>query len=556
MSIMTTFTRRSLAKNKVRSAVTIAGIALAAVLLTAVLTSVGSLGNFMYRNELVTSGTWTAKVWTDSEPAARMAQDPEIESVATLTDMGFVDLPYEDAMRQGEYLSVVGAQGDVSSICAISASEGRLPEKPGEIMLPSYYSGENDLFGEACKVGDTVTLDVGVRISAGGEQLSSARTVDDMDGDGVPDETLESVRENTYTIVGFYDSSAWMLTTSVGRAALTVDDAGSEGAVLAYAVLADPQSMDHISSVLDSYATRDRGPDVHYGLLRHLGLFDDRAIWDTFGMMAAVLAAIIILACVSLIYNAFGISVAERKRQFGLLASIGASKRQIRASVFYEAGLMSLAGIPLGILVGIAGTGAVLGWLAPMIEQVLAFRVPFMMHVDLPVLGAVALLTLLTVIMSAWIPALRASRVTAMEAIRGSRDAHGGREVSAGRHGVTGEADASRLLKPRGISFARLFGAPAEIARLNRKRGRGKGTAASVSLAVAVVLLMAAGSFSTYLRITSDVMGSAADYDIGLSSGALGDLGRAEGLYEELTSMDGVTGRGWYSMRGGHLPDP
>ncbi|WP_270299265.1 FtsX-like permease family protein, partial [Eggerthella sinensis] len=84
----------------------------------------------------------------------------------------------------------------------------------------------------------------------------------------------------------------------------------------------------------------------HTNLFRYLGVSDGRAIWDALWMVAAVLAAVIVVASVSLIYNAFAISVAERTRQFGLLASLGASKRQLRRTVLVEALLLGAVGVP------------------------------------------------------------------------------------------------------------------------------------------------------------------------------------------------------------------
>ncbi len=140
MSIMTKFTWRSLAGNKVRTVVTIAGIALAAALLTAVLTSVASLGDFMKRNELATSGSWTASVWSwDDESAESMAADSRIAHTASMQDVGVVELSADLAQYAGSMLSVVNVDGDIESICAVRAAEGRLPQDPGEIMLPMQF---------------------------------------------------------------------------------------------------------------------------------------------------------------------------------------------------------------------------------------------------------------------------------------------------------------------------------------------------------------------------------------------------------------------------------
>lgn len=102
-----------------------------------------------------------------------------------------------------------------------------------------------------------------------------------------------------------------------------------------------------------------------------MGISDHGSIWQTFFYLVAILAVIIIAACVSLIYNAFAISVNERMRQFGLLASIGASKRQLRRSVLLEGGIIAIIGIPIGIAVGLGACAGIFAWLGTSIASIL-----------------------------------------------------------------------------------------------------------------------------------------------------------------------------------------
>lgn len=76
--------------------------------------------------------------------------------------------------------------------------------------------------------------------------------------------------------------------------------------------------------------------------------------------MSVILILLIMTGGVSLVYNSFAISVSDRTKQFGLLASIGATPRQLRSMVYREALILSSIGIPFGILSGIAGIGVAL----------------------------------------------------------------------------------------------------------------------------------------------------------------------------------------------------
>ena len=92
-----------------------------------------------------------------------------------------------------------------------------------------------------------------------------------------------------------------------------------------------------------------------------MGATPDTAIWNTLYQIAGILAAVVVVAGVSLVYNSFAISVAERTRQFGLLSSLGASRRQLRRTVLVEALIIGGIGIPAGLLLGLAGCFVVFG---------------------------------------------------------------------------------------------------------------------------------------------------------------------------------------------------
>ena len=79
-------------------------------------------------------------------------------------------------------------------------------------------------------------------------------------------------------------------------------------------------------------------------------------------MIAAVAVVILLLmaACSAMISNVLSISLQERIKQLGMLASIGATSKQKKASVTIEAFLLGIIGIPLGLLFGLGLTVVVL----------------------------------------------------------------------------------------------------------------------------------------------------------------------------------------------------
>ncbi len=540
MNAMLRFTLRSLRANRARTLVTIGGVALAAALLTAVLTSFTSLQSMLYRTEMSTAGTWMAQVEGNAlEPLQKEAEaalaSGQISDVAYLQDMGFGELTEAQRSIYGIYLPIAGFSGDIETLCAIEPSEGRLPEAPGEILLFDTWRTSED----GLQIGDTLTLPVGERVAVAapgketasemagvpadgnytGDAESDERMIEDgtvlnssigyldaASDDGVFNEELRNTRERTYTVVGFYDHAGPVAINNCGMLALTCDSSRDEAAgyVSAYVTMDNVSSTDEVKERLEE-AFPDHYAELHMGLLRYMGVRTDSSIWDTFFGVVAILATVITVACISLIYNAFAISVAERTRQFALLASVGASQRQRRYAVLVEALAVALVGIPLGVLVGIGGCAATFAALGPTLAEVFgASDAGFKLAVEPWVLLLGAALTLVTVLLSAFVPAWRAGRANIIEALRGGQNAR-----ASERGALRAERAAQGALwRNRGLA-GRLFGVGGTLARINEKRGASKSTAASVSLALAIVLLLTAGSLSTFLGTLANVAGGA-----------------------------------------------
>lgn len=533
MNATTNFTVKSLRANKVRTLVTIAGVALAAALLTAVLTTYVSLNDYLYRSEAHLAGTWMACVEADGSSAldekiADAQADPQVAGTAILRDVGFAALTADQQNTQGTYLAIRSIEGDVGDICGIAPSEGRLPENDHEIML---FSTWNDYGG--VNLGDTVTFNVGQRVarlapgeegsmSAGtitaswgvqgeaheseitdGTPLNSSMGVLEADiDDGIFNEEIANTEERTYTVVGFYDRPGYALSTAAGMVGVTAGGAASDAFTDVFFTLNDVANTQQVEEAAEALFP-DEHVVLHTAMLRYMGVSSDSSIWATFYGLVVVLAAVIVVACVSLIFNAFNISVAERIKQFGLLSSVGASRRQLRRAVVLEGAIVAVIGIPCGLLIGLAGCAATFAALGPAISQLAGSgEVAFRVAVNGWVLAAASVLTFVTVLVSVWIPAKRASRTNIIDSLRAASGSRVSKRGAARAAKCTG---ASSLLKPRGAA-GRVLGVGGMLARINRKRGTGKGRAASVSLALAIVLLMTAGSLNVFLGTLTDVV--------------------------------------------------
>lgn len=533
MNATTNFTVKSLRANKVRTLVTIAGVALAAALLTAVLTTYASLNDFLYRNEAALAGTWMACVEADDssvldERITGAQADPQVSGTAIMRDIGFAELTADQQDTQGTYLAIRSIEGDVGDICGIEPSEGRLPESDREIML---FATWNDYGGVS--LGDTVTFNVGQRVarlapgeegsmSAGtmtaswgvqeeaheseitdGTPLNSSMGVLEADIDGgIFNEEVTNTEERTYTVVGFYDRPGYALSTAAGMVGVTAGAAAPDAFTDVFLTLNDVTNTQQVEEAAEALFP-DEHVVLHTAMLRYMGVSSDSSIWTTFYGLVVVLAAVIVVACVSLIFNAFNISVAERIKQFGLLSSVGASRRQLRRAVVLEGAIVAVIGIPCGLLIGLAGCAVTFAALGPALAQLAgSVEIPFRVAVNGWVLLVASVLTFVTVLVSVWIPAKRASRTNIIDSLRAASGSRVSRRGAARAAKCTAP---SSLWKARGAA-GRVLGVGGMLARISRKRGTGKGRAASVSLALAIVLLMTAGSLSVFLGTLTDVV--------------------------------------------------
>lgn len=533
MNATTNFTVKSLRANKVRTLVTIAGVALAAALLTAVLTTFVSLNDYLYRSEAHLAGTWMSCVEADGsaeldEKIAAAQNDAQVSGTAIMRDVGFAELTAAQQDQQGTYLAIRSIEGDVGDICGIVPSEGRLPENEHEIML---FATWNDYGG--VNLGDEVTFNVGQRIarlapgeegsmSAGtmsaswgvqeeaheseitdGTPLNSSMGVLEADVDGgIFNEELTGAEERAYTVVGFYDRPGYALSTAAGMAGITAGGAAPDAFTDVFLTLNDVANTQQVEEAAEVLFP-DEHVVLHTAMLRYMGVSSDSSIWTTFYGLVVVLAAVIVVACVSLIFNAFNISVAERIKQFGLLSSMGASRRQLRRAVVLEGAIVAVIGIPCGLLIGLAGCAVTFAALGPALAQLAgSVEVPFRVAVNGWVLLVASVLTFVTVLVSVWIPAKRASRTNIIDSLRAASGSRVSRRGAAQAAKCTAP---SSLWKARGAA-GRVLGVGGMLARISRKRGTGKGRAASVSLALAIVLLMTAGSLSVFLGTLTDVV--------------------------------------------------
>ena len=489
MSIFQKVTLATLKKNKVRTAVTIIGVLLATAMICAVTTIASSTINYTKENYEYMDGSWHGSVWdADAQTLDKIRDSDKVDEVVYGQSIGYADVDSTDPDKP--YLYILGASQGFADMMPVHLTAGKYPGSTSEILLPEHLLMSGDV---TYKLGDRLSLQIGERGEIGSGLWQNTPYMG---------EELAIRETRTYTVVGFYSRPAFEDTDAPGYTAITLADAGeSLAAGNVYFTMKNVKDIKTFG--------KETGLEIvqNADVLMFSGVSEQSYLFPIVYGLAGVVIALIVFGAVSLIYNSFSISVSERTKQFGLLSSVGATRRQLRHMVIFEALTVSAVGIPLGILTGVGGIGLVLALFG---DKFTAFTsLPLPMHLSVNPWGivAAAAIALVTVLISAWIPSIRAMRVSAVEAIRQNAD------IKAGK---------TRTSK---LTY-RLFGLPGVLASKYFKRNRKKYRATVLSLFMSIVLFVSAFSLSEYLTKAAESAFSSAPYDItytvpGTSEGGL-----------------------------------
>lgn len=506
MNIFHRITRQTLLKNRTRTIVTIIGIILSTAMFTAVTTFISSIQNFMLEASIESEGDWYGSVRAaEPDTLGRIADDARVAQLATAQVLGYAPLETA-AYDEKPYLYVLGADETYFATMPVRVIEGRLPVNDKELLLPEHLSWHG---GVEHAIGDVITVALHYR-QQGGSAVFQGTEYEKA-------ETLQFREERTFTVVGFCEQWHFEGGGNPGYTAFTcASPAALPGtATDCYFKLHDAGGTQAFLEELDV-----SGVSMNRDVLMFMGISGYASFVAVLGGLAAILIALIMFGSVSLIYNAFSISVSERTKQFGLLISVGATKKQIRSSVIYEALLLSAIGIPLGALSGMLGIGVTLRLLSGT-----AFLEGMRLHASVPAIVAACVIALITVLISARIPARRAMRVSAIEAIRQSTDV----QVKTGR-------------EPSYKLTYRLFGLPGVLAMKHFHRNRRRYRATIVSLFMSIVLFISASSFSRYLTDSVTSVFNTSDIDLSVSyRQGTADAPSPETVYQTLAADAGVT---------------
>lgn len=501
MNILNRLTIKHLKLNKRRTIVSIIGIVLSTAMMVGVGLLVSSIRDALIRDEELNNGSYHAIIENfDGANVDRINSNKNVKEVEYYSQLGAALFKESDNIGKPYYYVFAG---DDAYLSHLEITEGRLPENETEIVISNHVFDQGT---PTYQIGDKITLEVGTRMLDGYEQPWK-NFYDDT-------ETLANTTKQEYTIVGFCNRSYLESYSSPGFYVFTK--------------LTSPSSMSHLSVMLtyknpkDTYDLTEMfaqnvGKDLndvnsqndiyyHTGLLSLYGTTQYSNINNFLGVFLVIFLTILSVACIIVIYNSFAISVMERKKQFGLLSSVGATKKQIRRTVFYEATIVGIIGVILGLISAYIGIGIVIMIINHLLSGILSESLTFTLT-TYPLFVVIPILFIIAVIyISAWIPAKQASKISPIEVIRQNDD------IKLNKKKIK----TSKLV-------TKIFGVEGELALKNIKRNRKKYRITIISLFISIVTFIAFYTYLDYGVSTVDSYTATLNFDLIVSTYQLED---------------------------------
>lgn len=504
MKLLNKLTLKNLRLNKVRTAVTIIGIMLSAALITVVSGMALSGRQTMIDAQMVYGGNYDVVFdITNNAKIDEIRHNRNVESAYYRERLGYAEATNAD----DEYCAytVLGLSKDAyGNLFKINLEDGKFPTNSSEAVVTRAFKTQD---GKEVKVGDKITLDVGILTNKDGEVFTEDRA-----GELFPKEFKEcniiDKSKKTYTVTGIiekpqtgeiYNPSYLSVVYTASDEKAPVEAVRTKNMNKLY-VLYTPQSesryLENTDEILgcskgedwsqDIYSDPDndagiQAVDYNSPLLSMKGYGSNDATNTVIFSLAVIIIIIVMLASVFVIRNSFAISITEKTSMYGMLASVGATKRQIRRNVLFEGFILGLIGIPLGILLGLGINAILITILNSVLGDMLNGAKFVFVTPTIPIICAIVL-SAVTIFCSSFFIALRASRIPPLVAIRGNKDI----KIKNNKPYRT-----SKLTK-------KLFGVGGEIASKSLKRSRKKYRTTVISIVVSVAMFIAVSAFMDY----------------------------------------------------------
>lgn len=509
MKVLNELSVKDLRLNKKRSIVIIIGIILSTALICGVAGLITSFQKTFVETAKNSQGNYHAIFYNVPKDELKyIEENRSIEDYYLSEELGYSYLTNGKTSTGKEeklLVNIISMNDKFLNNMAINVQEGRLPENDGELAISTRI---NEKFKTNYKVGDTITLNIGelkgTSENKNGNYYDEEQIKQTDETEQMAEDEIVNTTSKTYKIVGIIERPTvaiepyevdWFtvitkMQTINKKANIAVlytnpNDYEKNTESINQMVTAksgtEANNFNRINGLNKTYKSYKYKVQINKELLSYQGAsLDDDTLRTIYGLGAFIMG-IVLVSSVFVIRNGFAISITERLKQYGMLSSIGATKKQIKKSVYFEGFILGIIGIPLGILSGIFAIYILVNVVNYILKDYVSSGTLLTYGISWAAIVVSIIVSVVTIWLSCRRSAKKASKIAPIEAIISSEDV---------------QLKAKKIKCPKIIT--KIFKTGGEIAYKNLKRSKKKYRTTVISIIVSVVIFIAISSFIQY----------------------------------------------------------
>ncbi len=498
MNLLNKLTIKHLTMNKKRTLVTIIGVVLSCALMVGIGLIFSSIRDYTIKEIKAEAGEHHIKINNlNSEQIKKLENNKNINTPKYEQGIGYSILK-KSKNEYKPYLYV--NSGNQSFLESLKLIKGRLPANEFEVVISEHIETNAHV---NYNIGDTLKLEIGNRYFEDVKITENSRYLYEEEK---PLEKFIIEKNIEYKIVGVVKRHYSESYEAAGYSIYTLNKKLiKEELVNGYITFSTNNKLYEKIEILaetlnlkyEEYEKEKHYSDIDYNtqLITMYGQSKNYNFNSAIIKVIIIMLSIISIGCIVVIYNSFAISVMERKKQFGLFSSIGATNKQLQKTVFFEAFIIGIIGIPVGLISSFIGIGTVLMIINMLLSDIFTTKLTLSFY---PLFIIIPIAFMIVVIfLSALIPARMASKISPIKAIRLNDDI---------------KINPKKIKTPKIVS--KIFGIEGEIAHKNIKRNKRKYRVTVVSLVVSIVMFISFSSFLQYGEQGTQEYLNLVDYDI------------------------------------------
>ena len=433
---------RNLIKNKKRVFFIAVGIILSVSLIISLSIMLDTLKSSSYKRMLEDfGGDYDGFFYAfDKKDLEKLIKDPVIDKTSTFLKLGDYEVPNSKYI-----LEVNGYEKNISEFNNFKLLQGRYPQSNSEIAIEEWVL---NAMPKKYKIGDRIKLN----LSIGSFQKFN--------------------KEEEFTLTGIFQykfNTNQMKNTGLAYVLKDYSEVVVPAKERLYRGYLNIKSELPIEESFMLLPATDDYKNIEFH--KNIGKTFLLQTYKSVNFISIILYIVISVVASVIIYNIFNMSVTERIREFGMLRAIGASPSKIKVLVLGEGLILGCIFIPLGIIMG--------NFVVKGIIILMSGYKDFSGLMTIPKSGIITsfIVGYLTIIIGAYSPAKKASKISPMEAINSNNNLQlKGKSIKKN----------SRIKN----IISKNFGFTADMAYLNINRNRKRFITTVISLSISIIMFM------------------------------------------------------------------